>query len=273
MTLAAGVVATIIEGMGATPELTPEELSRYARQIGPGVLSPEGQLRLKRSAVLVTRAGGMGGPAALALVMAGVGRVVIAHGGSLISPDLNRQVLGSEDGLGMPRAPHFAESLRAINRHVAVEAIDHEPDDQEACELARRVDLVLAAPPTFAERLRLNRAAVGAGVPLVDAAQWGMTGTLIVVDPGRTACLRCLYPQEPEFEEMFPVVGAVSSAVGALAALEAIKILSGAGDPLFGRLWIIDAYRGRTAIVQLQRDPNCPCCRARPATRPGETSP
>jgi len=199
--------------MGATPELTPEELARYARQIGPGVLPPEGQTRLKKSAVLVTRAGGMGGPAALALVMAGVGRVVIAHGGSLISPDLNRQVLGSEDRLGKQRAPHFADALRAMNRHVTVEAIDHEPDDEEARQLARRVDLVLSSPPTFAERLRLNRAAVEAGVPLVDAAQWGMTGTLIVVD------------------------------------------------------------RGRSSIVQLQRDPNCPCCGARAATLPGETSP
>jgi molybdopterin/thiamine biosynthesis adenylyltransferase len=258
--------------MGATLELTPEELTRYARQIGPGVLTPEGQLRLKNSAVLVTRAGGMGGPAALALVMAGVGRVVIAHGGSLISPDLNRQVLGSEDGLGKLRAPHFAEALRAMNRHVTVEALDREPDDQEARELARRVDLILSCPPTFAERLRLNRAAVEAGVPLVDAAQWGMTGTLIVVDPGRTACLRCLYPEEPEFEELFPVIGAVSSAVGALAALEAIKILSGTGAALFGRLWMIDAYRGRTSIVQLQRDPNCPCCGGPAATRQGEIS-
>jgi len=258
--------------MGATPELTPEELTRYARQIGPGVLAPEGQLRLKNSAVLVTRAGGMGGPAALALVMAGVGRVVIAHGGSLVLPDLNRQVLGSEVGLGKLRAPRFAEALRAMNRHVSVEAIDHEPDDQEARELARRVDLILSSPPTFAERLRLNRAAVEAGVPLVDAAQWGMTGTLIVVAPGRTACLRCLYPEEPEFDELFPVIGAVSSALGALAALEAIKILSGTGAALFGRLWMIDAYRGRTSIVQLQRDPNCPCCGGRAATLQGEIS-
>ena len=85
----------------------------------------------------------------------------------------------------------------------------------------------------FEERLRLNRAAVSAGIPLIDAAQWGMTGTLIVVDPGRTACLRCVYPQNPPFEELFPVVGAISAAVGTLAALEAIKILSHTGTPMF----------------------------------------
>lgn len=249
-------------------ELSPEELTRYARQIGPGVLSEEGQTRLKNSAALVARVGGMGGPAALALTMGGVGRVIIAHGGKMISPDLNRQVLGGEDVIGQPRAGPFAESLRSMNQYVTVEAIDHEPDNDEAEELARRVDIILSCPPGFEERLRLNRAAVRAGIPLVDAAQWGMTGTLIAVDPGRTACLRCVYPQDPDFEELFPVVGAISAAVGALAALEAIKILSRTGQPMFGRLMMIDGYRGRTSTIDLQRDPNCPCCGPlpRPAT-------
>jgi len=241
-------------------ELTPEELERYARQLGPGVFSREGQLRLKNSAALVTRVGGMGGPASLALVMAGVGRVTIAHGGNLISPALNRQVLGSEAVLDKPRAPHFAEYLRSMNRFATVEAIDHEPDDDEARQLADRVDVILSCPPGFEERMRLNRVAIRAGVPLIDAAQWGMTGTLIVVDPGKTACLQCVYPEEPEFEELFPVVGGISAAIGALAALEAVKILSGTGQPMYGKLWMIDSYQGQTSIVDLQRDPNCPCC-------------
>jgi molybdopterin/thiamine biosynthesis adenylyltransferase len=241
-------------------ELTPEELARYDRQLGPGVLSREGQLRLKRAAALVTRTGGMGGPAALALVMAGVGRVIVAHGGPLISPDLNRQVLGSEAGLDQPRMPRFADYLRSMNRFVTVEAIDHQPDDDEARELARRVDVVLSCPPGFEERMRLNRAAVEAGVPLVDAAQWGMTGTLLAVKPRETACLRCIYPENPPFEEMFPVVGAIAAAVGALAALEAVKILSGAGAPLFGKLLTIDGFQGRTSMMSLSRNPACPVC-------------
>lgn len=251
----------------ATSALSPEELERYARQIGPGVLTAEGQLRLKNSTALVARTGGMGGPAAMALVMAGVGRVIVAHGGRLISPDLNRQILGREEIVDEPRMPHFADTLRAMNRHVTVEAIDHEPDDREALELARRSDVILACPPTFEERLRLNRAAVTAGVPLVDAAQWGMTGTLVVVDPGRTACLRCIYPEDPHFEEFFPVVGAISTAVGAMAALEAIKILSRSGTPLFGRLWMIDGHQGRMCEMELRRDPACPCC-GNPGARP-----
>jgi molybdopterin-synthase adenylyltransferase len=244
----------------AEPALGAEELDRYARQIGPGVLTLAAQTRLKGATALVTRAGGMGGPAGLSLVMAGVGRVIVAHGGTLISPDLNRQVLGSERGMGEPRAGQFADCLRAMNRFVSVEMIDHEPNDEEAVDLVGRCDVVLSCAPTFAERFRLNRAAVLRGVPLVDASQWGMMGTLIVIRPGETACLRCVYPEDPPFEEMFPVVGAISSAIGSLAALEAIKILSGAGQPMFGRLWMIDGCRGRFSSVELLRNPACPCC-------------
>lgn len=211
---------------------------------------------------MVTRAGGMGGPAALMLTMAGVGRVIIAHGGHMISPDLNRQVLGSEAVVGQPRAHDFAAYLRSMNRFVTVEAIDHEPDDSEALELARRCDILLACPPTFEERLRLNRAAVIAGIPFIDAAQWGMTGTLIVVKPRETACLQCVYPEPPPFEELFPVVGAISSATGSLAALEAIKILSGTGQPLWGRMLTYDGFHSRVTTVTLRRNPVCPCCSA-----------
>ena len=250
-----------VEGRGISlPKLTPAELERYDRQIGPGVLEVEGQQRLKAATALVTRVGGMGGPAALMLAMGGVGRVIIAHGGDMISPDLNRQVLGSENALGRPRAADFGAYLRTMNQYVEVEAIAHEPDDAEAAELASRCDIFLSCPPTFDERLRLNRAAVQAGIPFIDAAQWGMTGTLVIVKPGETACLECLYPEPPPFEEFFPVVGAISSATGSLAALEAIKILSGAGDPMWGKMFTYDGYRGNVTTVQLQRRASCACC-------------
>lgn len=242
--------------------LSPEELERYDRQLGPGVLTEEGQQRLKEASVLVTRVGGMGGPAAMMLAMAGVGRVIIAHGGKMISPDLNRQVLGSEDVIGRPRAPDFGEYLRTMNRFVEVEAIDHEPDDEEAKELAERCDLIVSCPPTFEERLRLNRAAIAARIPFIDAAQWGMTGTLIVLRPHETACLECIYREPPPFEEFFPVVGAISAATGSLAALEGVKILSGCGTPLWGQMWTYDGFHGRTTTIKLNRREGCTACGA-----------
>lgn len=247
-------------GGGGLPGLTRIERRRYARQIGPGVLSEEGQRRLKSASALVTRVGGMGGPAALMLAMAGVGRVVIAHGGDLISPDLNRQVLGCEDGVGEPRAIRFADYLRSMNHLITVESIDHEPDDAESLDIGRSCDILLSCAPTFQERLRLNRAAVICNVPLIDAAQWGMLGTLMVLRPGTDACLRCVYPEPPPFEEFFPVVGAISATIGSMAALEAIKILSGCGQPAWGTLLTYDGFHARVNQVKLRRNPDCACC-------------
>ncbi|QDU94426.1 HesA/MoeB/ThiF family protein [Lignipirellula cremea] len=231
--------------------LTAEERERYARQMGPGVLSLAGQQRLKNSAALITRVGGMGGPAAQMLTMAGVGRVIIAHGGELISPDLNRQVLGSEAVLGEPRAPHFAQYLRSLNRFVEVEGLPREPDDAEAAALAARCNLIVSCPPTFTERLRLSRAAEQANLPFIDAAQWGMTGSLMVFHPDKKPYLERVYPEPPEFEELFPVVGAISAAIGALAALEAIKILSGEGKPIWNQMLIYDGFQGRVNQVEI----------------------
>lgn len=241
-------------------ELSADEQARYFRQIGPGVLSHQGQKRLKGSTALITRVGGMGGPASLMLAMGGVGRVIIAHGGPMISADLNRQVLGSEAAIGEPRAVEFGRYLQSMNQFVDIEAIDHEPDDDEAFALAQRCDIIVSCPPTFTERLRLNRAAVAAGIPFIDAAQWGMSGTLIVSRPGETACLQCVYPEPPPFEEFFPVVGAISSAIGSLAALEAIKILSDTGRPLWGKMMTYDGYNAQVSTVQLQRNEDCACC-------------
>ena len=108
--------------------------------------------------------------------------------------------------------------------------------------------------------MRLNQASVTAGIPYIDAAQWGLTGTLMVLQSPRTACLECVYPTPPPFEKFFPGVGAISSAIGSLAALEAIKILSGTGDPLWGKMLSYDGYRGIPTVVSLTRNPQCPCC-------------
>lgn len=248
-----------------TPPLTPEERLRYSRQIGPGVLTDAGQRKLRAATALVTRAGGVGGPAALALVMAGVGRVIIAHPGALESPDLNRQVLGSEEGLGTTRATQFAAHLRAMSSLTVVEAIDHEPDDAEADALAARADIVLSCSADFTHRLRLSRATHLRHRPFVDAAQWGMTGSLFVSDGRTTPCLACTYPKAPPFEPDFPVLGAIAGTMGNLAALEAIKILSGAGRPRWGELLIIDGFRGETRSVRLRRTDGCPICSTGPA--------
>jgi molybdopterin-synthase adenylyltransferase len=244
--------------------LSAGERQRYDRQIGPGVLSAEGQRRLKSSAALVTRVGGVGGPAALALAMAGIGKLVIAHGGLLETPDLNRQLLGSEDGVDRPRAEQFAAGIRRLSRFVKIEVIDHEPSDREAADLARRVQIILSCAADFEHRLRLSRAAHRACVPFLDAAQWGMAGSLVVSDGTSTPCLDCVYPEEPPFETHFPVIGAISAAMGNLAALEAIKILSGVGRPTFGQMLVVDGFGGDMRWITLRRRSSCPFCSVYP---------
>jgi molybdopterin/thiamine biosynthesis adenylyltransferase len=228
------------------------------------VLTDVGQRRLKGATALVTRVGGVGGPAALALTMAGVGKIIIAHGGDLESPDMNRQLLGSDAGVGRPRAAQFAGHLRAASRFVTVEEIDHEPDDAEADALARRVDIVLSCPADFEHRLRLNRAAHQAGIPFIDAAQWGMVGSLMVSDGRTTPCLACAYPEFPPFEPRFPVLGAIAGALGNLAALEAIKVLGQTGQPMWGTLLVIDGFRGEMRSIRLAHRAGCPVCGAYP---------
>jgi len=246
------------------PQLSLDERQRYSRQIGPGVLSAEVQTRLKGCVALVTRIGGVGGPAAMALAMAGVGKLIVAHGGLLESSDLNRQVLGSEAGVGLPRAEQFAESIRSVSRFVDLEVIDHEPNDREAADLARRVDIILSCPADFEHRLRLSRAAHHEGVPFIDAAQWGMAGSLLVSDGISTPCLDCVYPDQPPFEAQFPVIGAISAVMGNLAALEAIKILSGIGRPMWGQMLLVDGFGGQTRQIALKRRASCPVCGAYP---------
>jgi len=244
--------------------LTTDERLRYDRQIGPGVLTEEGQRRLKAATALVTRVGGLGGPAALSLVLAGVGKVIIAHGGTLESPDLNRQLLGSEAGVGKPRAEQFAACLRSMNGFVTVEVIDHEPDETEATALAQRVDIILSCPADFEHRLRLNRAAHQVGIPFLDAAQWGMAGSLLVSDGRTTPCLACAYPEVPPFEARFPVIGAISATMGNLAALEAIKVLTGTGEPLWGQMLLVDGFRGEMRPIKLKHRASCPMCGGAP---------
>jgi molybdopterin/thiamine biosynthesis adenylyltransferase len=236
--------------------LTPDELDRYSWQRSVAGLGGAGQRRLKAAAVLVSRVGGVGGAAATYLAAAGVGRLVLAHAGNLRRNDLNRQTLMSTPGIGRPRVEQAAERLRALNPHVVVETVPENVTADNAVRLVARCDLVVSAAPLFAERLLLNAAAVPQGTPLVAAAMYDAEARLLSVLP-EGPCLACLYPvPPPHWRREFPVLGAVAGTVGALAALEAIKILAGYGTPLAGRLWTFDtaAMTCRTLTIPARRE-------------------
>ena len=243
-------------------ELTDWEIEKYKRQIMIPGFGEEGQRKLKDSSVLVTRLGGLGGPAAIWLAAAGVGRLVIAHGGTLTPSNLNRQILMRGDSVGQPRVPQAKETLLRFNPDLEVIAYDAHANEQNAAEWVSQVDLVCDTSPEFTERLALNRECWRQGKPLVDSGMNGMECQLTVIKPPDTPCLQCLVPEVPDWWDGmgFGVLGAVSGALGALAAIEAIKVLTGYGEPLLGQMLVYDTEDMTFNTFALHRRENCPVC-------------
>jgi molybdopterin/thiamine biosynthesis adenylyltransferase len=247
--------------MDDLPALTDQERDRYRWQLWVEGFGEEGQRRLKRAAVLVSRCGGVGGTVALQLAAAGVGRLVLAHAGNLRLDDLNRQLLMSQAGLDTPRAEQAARRLREFNAHVEVTAIAENVSEANVARLVSDVDAVASCAPLFQERLLLNREAVRQRKPLVDCAMFELEAQLTTVAPGEGPCLACLYPEEPPaWRRHFPVLGAVAGTIACLGALEIIKVLSGLGEPLRGQMLVCDLRDMSFRKVRLRRDPKCAVC-------------
>lgn len=247
--------------MSKLPELTPDERNRYEWQLSVRDFGEEGQRRLKKATVLVSRIGGVGGTAAMQLAAAGIGRLILAHGGDVRLNDLNRQLLMTTDWVGKPRIESAIRRLRELNPHVEIETVAENVSDSNAAVLVSRCDVVVSAAPLFAERLLMNREAVRQQKPLVDSAMYELEGRLTTIIPGRSPCLSCLYPEPPpNWKREFPVFSAVSSTVGSLAAMEVIKLIVGLGEPLAGRLLTFDLRDMSFRTVPIARQPDCPVC-------------
>ena len=223
------------------PDLTPDERLRYQWQLWVREFGEEQQRRLKGATALVSRIGGVGGAAAMQLAAAGIGRLVLAHAGNLRLDDLNRQLLMTTDWIGKPRIESAERMLRALNPNVQVETVGENISEENAAGLVARCDIVVSAAPLFAERLLMNREAVGQRKPLVDCSMYDLEGRVTTVIPGQTPCLACLYPEPPtNWKRQFPVISPIASTVGCLAAMEAIKVVTGVGEPLAGKLLTFD---------------------------------
>lgn len=238
-----------------------EALARYQRQLSLEGFGPRGQERLKTSTALVAGVGGLGGTAALYLAAAGIGRLILLHQGVLDLPDLNRQILMSPEWLGVSRVRCAQESLKRFNPEVEIVTLDSRVRDDNVRDLVQGVDVGMSCRYNYEERELLNRACVQLGRPMVEAAMYGMEAYLTTVIPGQTPCLNCLYPEFPAWDpEGFPVLGAVSGALGCLAATEAVKVLIGVGSPLAGWLLHFDLGDMHFQKYRVQRRPDCPVC-------------
>lgn len=246
--------------VGADGTLSPDEMDRYAWQLGVSGLGVAGQRRLRRASVLVSRIGGVGGTAALYLAAAGVGRLVLAHAGPIRRDDLNRQILMSTPALGRPRIEAAAERLAALNPHVVVETVGENVSEANAARLVAGCTAAVGAAPLFAERLALNAAAVRAGIPLIDAAMYDLEVRLFTAVPGG-ACLACFCPEPPPaWRREFPVLGAVAGVAGALAAAEVVRVIAGATAAAAGRLVVLDVATLACRHVVIPARPECAIC-------------
>jgi len=241
--------------------LTQDERDRYEWQMWVENFGEEGQTRLKNSAVLISRTGGVGGTVAYYLAAAGIGKLVIAHGGNVKPSDLNRQLLMTTDWLGKPRIESVRRRLPELNPNVEVVGVGENVSEANAAELVGQVDVVVDGAPLFEERYAMNRQAVLQGKPLVESAMFSMEATLTTVVPGETACLACITPEKPDWWiRQFPVIGAVSGSVAAMAAMEVIKLITGIGRPLKNRMLVMDLGDMHFRTVKLHRDPACRVC-------------
>ena len=251
------------EGLEARdlPELTDTDREQHEWQLDVPGFGEQGQRRLKGATVLVSRIGGLGGPVAWELAAAGIGRLVLAHAGCPGPSDLNRQTLIRADQLSVPRVEQAVRRLQEFKPTVEVIPVAENISQENADALIEQVDLIVDCAPMFEERLAMNDAAVRFGKPLVECAMYELQATITTVIPGKTPCLRCLVPEPPPaWRRRFPVFGAVSGAVGCLAAMEAIKQIAGFGEGLHGRMIQMDLRTMQFSETHLERDPNCPVC-------------
>ena len=248
-----------------------EQLLRYSRHILLDEIGIDGQQRIIGGHALVIGAGGLGSPAALYLASAGIGRLTLADGDKVDLTNLQRQILHTVDRIGQSKAVSGKTALAQINPEVIVEPICERVDGARLDELIAGADVVLDCCDNFATRYAINRACVHRCVPLVSGAAIRFSGQLAVFDPRQddSPCYHCLFPESETSEAseatrcaVMGVFAPLTGIIGAMQAAEALKLISGAGRPAIGRLWLLDALTMEWRSVRCAKDPHCEVCSA-----------
>ena len=248
--------------------LSDAELDRYARQIILPAFGGAGQAKLKAAHVAIIGAGGIGCPAITYLAAAGVGRLTIIDHDVIELSNLQRQPLFTDADIGALKADVAARAAQRINPHVEAIAVDERLDNGNAEALLADANLILDGCDNFETRLAVNRAAVALRIPLLSAAIGAFEGQVALYEGWRAghACYACLVGNDPDRPGIncaeTGVMGALAGMIGTMAALEAVRALSGWGSALTGRLAIDDMLDRRWREVGVPKDPQCPICQA-----------
>jgi len=247
--------------MTALPTLDDTERSVYEWQMWVPGVGEEGQRKLKGASVLISRVGGLGSVVALELAAAGVGRLILAHGGNLKPSDLNRQLLQTHHHIGQPRIESIVQRLHDLNPRCEIRGIGENISSENVDELVAQADIIVDAAPLFEERLAMNAAAFRAGKPFVECAMHTLEASVTTFIPGQTGCLACVVPKVPQtWTRQFPVFGAVSGTAACIGAMEVIKLITGIGEPLTGKMLSMDLSSMRFRTINLPKRADCAVC-------------
>jgi sulfur-carrier protein adenylyltransferase/sulfurtransferase len=253
----------------ADRQFTQEQITRYARHFTLPEVGEKGQAKLLEGKVLCIGAGGLGSPVAFYLAAAGVGTIGIIDNDVVDMSNLQRQILHTNDRVGMPKVESAQKTLNALNPDVKVIPINERLSSENVMRIIKDYDIVINGCDNFPTRYLINDACVMAKKPLVDGSIFQFEGQATVFLPGRGPCYRCLFPEPPP-PGAAPscaeagVLGVLPGLVGCVQALEAMKLILGAGRPLIGRMMHFDTLSSEVRVLKLRRDPNCLVCSDHP---------
>jgi molybdopterin/thiamine biosynthesis adenylyltransferase/rhodanese-related sulfurtransferase len=245
--------------------LTPEQRERYSRHMLVPEIGAEGQQKLLDAKVLLLGAGGLGSPTALYLAAAGVGTIGIVDDDDVDLSNLQRQVIHTTDRIGMPKVDSAELAMTELNPDVNVVKYQTRLDASNIMEIIDGYDIIVDGADNFPTRYLLNDASVRLQIPVVSASILGFDGQLSVFAPYDGPCYRCLYPVPPP-AELAPscgangVLGVLPGTMGLLQATEVVKLITGAGEPLIGRLLLYEALGATFTELKVRRDPECAVC-------------
>lgn len=255
----------------ASGTFRPAELDRYARHILLREIGGPGQRRLKEARVLVVGAGGLGSPALLYLAASGVGTIGVMDGDTVENSNLQRQVIHTDDRIGLPKVASAEVAMRALNPFIEVKPYNRALTEEVAADLFAEYDLILDGTDNFDTRYMVNRVAAALHKPLIAAAITQWEGQISVYDPAQGGpCYECVFPLRPA-PGLVPtcaeagVAAPLPGILGAMMAMEAVKHVTGAGETLRGRLMIHDALFAENRVIGVKKRADCPVCGPRPA--------
>ncbi len=253
----------------ADRQFTQEQMTRYARHFTLPEVGEQGQAKLLDARVLCVGAGGLGSPVALYLTAAGVGTIGIVDHDTVDMSNLQRQILHTNDRVGMPKVESAQMTLNALNPDVNVVKFKERLSSENVMRIIKDFDIVVNGCDNFPTRYLINDACVMAKKILVDGSIFQFEGQVTVVDPNDGPCYRCLFPEPPP-PGAAPscaeagVLGVLPGIVGCMQALEVIKMILGAGQPLVGRMMHFDTLSSEIRVLKLRKDPNCLVCSENP---------